>query len=65
MNWVLVSSDARGTGNGGLGHISQAFSPLGGEDFLAEATGCFEPLQLLLAAMPTPKPHACSFLLYV
>ena len=47
--------------DGGLGHISQ-FSPLGGEDFLAEATGCFVPLQLLLGSHAHSKATRLLFL---
>lgn len=57
-DWGLVS---RCQGDRGLGDISR-FSPLGGEDFLAGATGCFVPLQLLLGSHAHPKPTRLLFL---
>ena len=57
---ALASTAARGTR---LGHISQAFSPLGGNDLLAESTGCFVPLQLLLGSHFHPKAMCLIFLI--
>lgn len=57
-DWGLVS---RCQGGGGLGDVGR-FSPLGGEDFPAGATGCFVPLQLLLGSHAHPKATRLLFL---
>lgn len=57
---ALAPTAARGMG---FEHISQTFSRLGGNDPLAELTGCFVPSQRLLGSHFHPK--AVSFSFYV
>lgn len=61
MDRALASTAARGMG---FEHISQTFfSPLGGNDPLAELTDCFVPSQRLLGSHFHPKAVCLIFLI--